>query len=902
MSRGTPFGLAMKSAETVKASLSTAAGGIAAASAIVVLLAGVVTAIVVIKPYPALIAVLVLLVLAAGMLAAVAQWNPAPRSMAAAAPGSPVLYDPRAPGVQGAASFWTREYYGLSELPYYPYRQSSPLSVEPGPLVDRAGELEVLRQRLSADGPDVIVVYGPAGAGKSTLVDRALREAGLSGTTVRRYDLPGNRFDAKKLYEEIAGSEHPAARPRPGEDVLSRLETAMEAQTGPPVSIVVRGAGYLLDRDTHAFTSLELAEAIGVIAAGRRRVKLVLMFREAPRYAPGSEWLTSPVDVAVGGLGREDFLTCLLQLDPGGKLGLAALTAAAHSELHGTLQGIPRLAELFCTVLELSPNRWNAGSLVRRLAGNRPGEAERVLAEELVSGMTDGQRRVLTGLAAYGTPVTREQLEDLLEGELAPGEIKATLEDLAPIHVVGRTASRYYLSAPRVQEALTRMLGTDGPAHLWRRATDVLSARRKEDIRRPEDLELHFAELDILILRQHWGSAYELINVIERHLRQWNATTALLKYRENIEGKLYSSYQEMVNSNALGCSYLSNGDFDRARLAFADALQHASAVTDADPHGRRKICLNLATLDLSAGDTDRAETGYRDVLAVAGEHDDTLDRMAAMVGLSDCFRRHGQYGETISYGKLALSAAQVKKSSWAADIAIKLARWHSELDQRSEAHRFLEIAWQEAAEHAEDPGLLVRYLDGQADLLLDDDRPDEAKNVAQRALDRAVELNNAVTIMQARTTMAMACLRLDDAPAAGREINRAIPYRRPGKSLVLLALQALTALQADPRPVEAKKLFEQLKGEAVQRRKRDQKDFAAWDFEGLAICGTLIGQAGSLDPAIAAFRRAREQAMPPGLNARMRFWLTIVQAKAQPGQLDPVLAVVFSPAAHPERS
>jgi tetratricopeptide (TPR) repeat protein len=901
MSRGTPFGLAVKSAETVKASLSTAAGRIAAASVIVVLLAGVVTAIAVIKPYPALIAVLVLLVIGAGVLAAVAQQDPPSQSTAAAAPDGSVLYDPRAPGVQGAASFWTREYYGLSELPYNPHRQSSPLSVRPGDLVDRAGQLETLRQHLRADGPNVFVVYGPAGAGKSTLVNRALHDAGLSGSTVRRYNLPGRRFDAKKLYEEIAVSERPTARPRPGEDVLSRLEKAMEAPAGPPVSIVVSGAGYLLDRDTRTFSSfgLELAEAIGVIAAGRRRVKLVLMFREAPRSAPGSEWLASPVvSVAVGGLAREDFLTCLLQLDP----GLAALTTAERSELHSTLQGFPQLAELFCTVLRSSPNRWNASSLVRRLAGNQAGEAERVLAEELVNSLTDEQRCVLTGLAAYGTPVTGEQLEDLLEGELAPGEIDTTLKGLTRIHVVSRTANRYYLSAPQVHDALTQVLGPDGPAHLWRRATDVLSASRKEDIRRPEDLELHFAELDILILRQLWGSSYELINVIEKHLRQWNATTALVKYRENIAGKLHSSYQEMVNYNALGCSYLSDDDFDRARQAFSEALQHASAVTDADPHGRRKICLNLASLHLSEGDTGRAETGYRDALALAGEHDDKLDRMVAMVGLSDCFRRHGQYDEAISYGKSALCVAQAEKSSWAADIAIKLARWHSELDQRSEAHRFLEIAQQEALEHPNDRALPVRCLDGQADLLLDDNRPDEARDVARRALDRALELNNAVTVVQARTTMAMACLLDDDAPAAGREINRAVPYRRPGRSLVLLALQALTALQIDPRPNEAKKLFEQLKQEAAQRRKRDQKDFAAWDFEGLAICGTLIGQAGSLDPAIAAFGRARGQAMPPGLNARMRSWLAIVQAKAQPGQLDPVLAVVFSPPARPERS
>ena len=41
--------------------------------------------------------------------------------------------------------------------------------------------------------------------------------------------------------------------------------------------------------------------------------------------------------------------------------------------------------------------------------------------------------------------------------------------------------------------------------------------------------------------------------------------------------------------------------------------------------------------------------------------------------------------------------------------------------------------------------------------------------------------------------------------------------------------------------------------------------------------------------------------MPPGLNARMRFWLAILQTKASPGQLDPVLAAVVGTAARPER-
>ena len=149
-----------------------------------------------------------------------------------------------------------------------------------------------------------------------------------------------------------------------------------------------------------------------MIREGTPPSRQIHRFQAFLRYAPGSEWLESPVSVAVGGLDSKDFLTCLLQLDP----SLAALTTAERRELHSALQGIPRLAELFCTVLRSSPNRWSAGSLVRRLARDGAGEAERVLAEELVNSLTDEQRCVLTGLAAYGTPVTGEQLEDLLEG------------------------------------------------------------------------------------------------------------------------------------------------------------------------------------------------------------------------------------------------------------------------------------------------------------------------------------------------------------------------------------------------------------------------------------------------------------------------------------------------------
>ncbi len=233
------------------------------------------------------------------------------------------------------------------------------------------------------------------------------------------------------------------------------------------------------------------------------------------------------------------------------------------------------------------------------------------------------------GLAAYGTPGTIQQLKDLLEDQLSPGRVPELLKELTGIPVIDKTSDRYYGPALGIQDALMRLPDPDGPAHLWRRATDLLSGSRKEQIRQPEDLDAHFAELEILIRRQLWGSSYELIDTMEKQMQRWNAAGLLLKDRETIAGKLGGSYREMVNYNALGCIYLSRGNFGKAQQAFDNALRNASAVAGAYPHGRRKIHINLAALYLESGETTRAEQHYRDALAMAGEHDDILDRMAA---------------------------------------------------------------------------------------------------------------------------------------------------------------------------------------------------------------------------------------------------------------------------------
>jgi len=776
----------------------------------------------------------------------------------------------------------------------------------------RAREREMLIRPLRADRPTVIVVHGPPGAGKSALVSQVLREADLMKATVQWYDLPHDRFEAGTLCEDIGPGVRSGSGVGPGNDVLTRLETAMKARDGAPVFIVVDGAQYLLDPDTKAMISPELAEAIGVIAGGRLAVKLILVLREPPVPQAGSEWVKGADYVWVGGLDRQEFESFLGRLDQSGQFGIAELTRAEFDGLHDALQGLPRLAELFHTVLFLSGGTRNAAQLVRRLAENPASESGRLLARELVNSLSVEHQRLVAGLAAYGMPVTVRRLERLLEDDLSPGQVPAMLEELTRCHVVGKLSDRYYMPATEIWDAVMGLPDQD----LLSRVVDLMPESHIELVQRPEELDADFANLDLSIRRRQWGTAYERIEKLEDQLKQWNLAGVLLKYRETIAGKLDEDFWEMVNYNALGRIYLQGGDFNRAQRAFNNALPYADKVadtSDADvrwPHGRRKIYINLAALYWQSGETAEAEERYSNVLDMSKEHHDAIDSMAALAGLANCFRRHGDYGEAIHHGKQALSIARQEDSPWSVGIALRLSRWYSESGKPERAAHMLDIARQEVAKYPEDRALQAQWLGERANLLLDVGDVRQARDAARQALASAPEFSGPVTVVRARTTMAMACLRLGDMATASREIRRALPYRREGEFLLTLALQALIAFRDGPYEETPRRLFAQLEREAAQRRERDRRDFASWDFEGLAICGGLVGQAGSfaprslgpspLDQAVTAFRQAREQTiLPPGLRAEMQRLLGILREKAPAGEMDPVLAAAGI-AAEPE--
>jgi hypothetical protein len=253
MDRRVPLDAAVKAAKAVVVKVGTTAG-IAAVGAAVLVLVGVVTAMVTSRPNPGLVALLFILGVLAAVLAAVQQRGSQAQQVVAT-PSSMALYDPLADGPFGYAGLLAELAYRASTWPSPASSQSAP-DPESGPLVNRVNEREQLGQTLTEDSPAVIVVDGPPGVGKSALVSRALLEAGQletslsetgpNETAVRRYELPGDRFDARRLCEDIALDTQSDIGLRPSEDVLNRLEAAVQAPDGAPVTIVVDGAPGLL--------------------------------------------------------------------------------------------------------------------------------------------------------------------------------------------------------------------------------------------------------------------------------------------------------------------------------------------------------------------------------------------------------------------------------------------------------------------------------------------------------------------------------------------------------------------------------------------------------------------------------------------------------------------------------
>lgn len=751
-------------------------------------------------------------------------------------------------------------------------------------LVNRDRERHGLRNRLTGDQGGVVVLRGTRGVGKTALLDAVIAELkdenGSAVARFHRYDVNAvAQLTARTLIDFVAGEAGSSPPPQNGASSLVRLETALRRLDGSRVVITVDSAETMLDPATRQLVDPDLDEVLEVLATeDEHRVTVLLATQEEPVSPAEGTWPTAD-PVIVPKLDPDDFFEYFANLERNGILGLARLPDDLRQVLYRKLQGNPRQAELVYALVGVADSGLNLNSLINNLRGQETKDVLGYLTRELVEGMTPLRRRVMEALAAFDIPVPRMTVAGLLT-DVSEEKVAQALEVLVSHRAIYLTQDGYYF-LPRKDGklVLSQMPDENARVRQYIAAATQLTFIQNEDPRSVADLSVHFAELRALWRAERYPAAYDMIRALDRSfLRKWNCSHLLLEHREEVRGKLADEHQEMLNENALGGIYVSTGRLPEADEAYGKALSIAGSRKD---HGRlMRIHGNLAALYWEFNDTTRALMYFELARDGAEQEHDLVLLLGSLEGIADCYRRRGDYDAAIRHAQSALALPAPPDSSDTDDftttrritITLKLARWYRELGQIHDAATHLDNA-RVATATSDDDWIHISYQDGLADMLFDRGDLEQAESAAESAIDSALLLNDRVTLLQARTTLCIIYLKLGRFTDARRAIKGAFRYRRRGRSLIVLALLALTTRQTGDL-LAADEQFRRLLEEADERIALDHDDFAAWDYRGYALCGLRLEKRTDVDQAISAFEAARTCTPPtPVLVRRLRFML-----------------------------
>jgi tetratricopeptide (TPR) repeat protein len=773
------------------------------------------------------------------------------------------------------------------------------------PIIDRDPQQSRLRERLTGGQCGAVVMNGLAGMGKTKILDAVLDPIeDDSRFRVRRRTVDATtRLDLKTFIDLIEGGIPGTADGR-GQASLARLEAVLSGLGDRQVILAVDAAENLLVPGTQELADPDLDEALELLTTDPdHHVSVVLAFRDPPVSPMRGTWPHVNDPITVPQLESGDFFGYLGRLDQAGVLGLDDLDEAFRRKLHRHLQGNPRHAELVHALVDSVDSPIGLRDLADDIFGHPPRDIPRYLTRLLAQRLGPVHRRVLNGLAAFGTPVPGDTVVAALTVEYetsqvryAPRDVRAVLDRLAAGLVVYRTEDGDYFVPDSEARIFLGLMDPQAKVDLLADVADELSTLGAGEITGVPDLRFRFAEVHALIESGLHRLAYPVIETIDRHLRKWNCRYLLEKQRTNVRDNLADDHLEMANENALADIHVARGEFGPAGTAYQKALTKADTLRDR--HAKLKIHLNQASMHLEANRTRIARDFFQMVLDDPDRIDDLSVRMGALEGLADCDRRNGRFVSAIKSAKLALSLPQdanFPRTRTAAEfstvrsviIQLKLSRWYAEQGDLDTA----EIWMRSAETAATEEWLRLACLDGRADLLLAQGDLPGAIRTAREAVDGALATYDPITLLRARTTLCVAHLRREETAEARQEADRAGRHLRPGRSLLVLALRGLITRQKQDAG-SARTMFERLEKEASQRLHDDENDFASLDLLAFALSALALDGRAGLDEARRNLEKARLLTPDaPGLVERLRVLFDVLD-ECKPGVLGPVLAVL----------
>ncbi|WP_328618151.1 tetratricopeptide repeat protein [Amycolatopsis sp. NBC_00355] len=764
-----------------------------------------------------------------------------------------------------------------------PRRGEIPQAPPPKPrhyseLLNRKHQFDALRKRLSTGPPGVVTVTGEAGIGKSMLVKtvlKTLREETSRPRVCCHTVVPHVRFDIQLLIEDIRRHAGLPAVAEDGESSLEVLTAALASAGQERLIIVIDAAQHLPRSGEDRYLDLQIDEAFDRIDTDRRHgVTVVLLSTELLQSKAGPRsWLKESASIRLSWLPHTEFDILL------DRAGLTELRKN-RTELRRQFQGNPGCIALMQARNELSDRKRGHEELMAPLGPTvTVPDLLRVTIEEL----REPHRKVVHALAACGTPVEDKTVVALLTGEVADVNVAAALTELTENRLVTRTSDDLYYLCVDDPAALLPPTGGDRKK-LLKRAADELGKLLVAEPTGPDQLRLHLAQLQVLLAAERYEVAYDAIEVMVGFLAKWNCRLMLLDQREQLRGRLGDEIWEMLNDSELGALYSEKGCFPEADKAYGRALAYANKL--GQPEVRTQIRANFAAMYWQEGKTDLAFSYYELARSDARAQGETEPLVQALLGLAACHRHWGQYDKAIARANEVLAVAGVEAAQ-VVKASLLLTRWYTETGDRPEARARLAAAQQAAAGN---PRLELLCSDAEADVFLALRQLGPAKARAVETVEQALVLQDPVAVLQARTTLCMACLRTGDLGEAALHIEDAWRYRRLDRALIVLALRAVVTLGTDRDG--ARRLFGELAEQAESRIKSDLRDFGAHDMLGLAICGVLLDTDRKLDGAINAFDTSRTitQGADTVLLERLEFLVNLLEGHTRtPHRLEPVL-------------